>query len=149
MGEAKTGTSSSSHFDTLNRFYAAEQRYVAAGGAKAQADFSEVAAYFHPEVVARQGPSVPYPGEWTGKDAVRKFFEVFTETWSALELTDTKYFEGETGIAITLRMRATARSTGKRLDTWVAHFFTIEDGLIRELNVFYLDPVQTKEVTLP
>jgi ketosteroid isomerase-like protein len=149
MDKSNSGASAGSHIDTLNSFYAAEQRYVAAGGAKAHADFSEVAAHFHPEVVARQGPSVPYPGEWKGIDAIRKFFEVFTETWSTLELTEIKYFEGETGLAITLRMRATARSTGKRLDTLVGHFFTIEDRLIREINVFYLDPVQTKEVTLP
>ncbi len=149
MEKPNNGASCGNHFDTLNSYYAAEQRYVAAGGAKAQADFSEVAAHFHPEIVARQGPTVPYPGDWKGIDAVQKFFEVFTETWSTLELTETTYFEGETGLAITMRMRATAKSTGKRLDTRVAHFITIEDGLIREFNVFYLDPVQAREVTLP
>jgi ketosteroid isomerase-like protein len=135
--------------DTLNAFYAAEQRYVAAGGAKAQADYSEMEALFHPDIVGRQGPSVPFPGDWPGKDGVRKFFEVFTDTWSTLDLSDIQHFEGESGVVVTLRMRATARATGKVLDTRVAHVFTIENGLIREISVYYFDPVQVTAVTLP
>lgn len=135
--------------DTLNAFYAAEQRYVAAGGAKAQADYSEMEVLFHPDIVGRQGPSVPYPGDWNGKEGVREFFEVFSDTWSTLDLSDIHHFEGETGVVVTLRMRATARSTGKLLDTRVAHVFTIENGVIREISVFYFDPVQVTAVTLP
>lgn len=138
-----------SPMDTLNAFYAAEQRYVAAGGAKAQADYGEMEALFHPDIVGRQGPSVPFPGEWKGREGVRKFFEVFTDTWATLDLSDINHFVGEAGVAVTLRMRATARNTGKLLDTRVAHVFMIENGLIREINVFYFDPVQVKAVTLP
>lgn len=137
------------YIDKLNKFYDAEQRYVAAGGAPAGADFSEVGAHFHPDVVARQGPTVPYGGDWHGIEAIEKFFAQFTETWSSLELSDIRFFEGETGVAITMRMQATARTTGKQLDTLVGHFLIFEDGLIRDFNVFYLDPVQVKEVTLP
>lgn len=138
-----------SPMDTLNGFYTAEQRYVAAGGAKANADYSEMASFFHPDIVGRQGPSVPFPGDWVGKDGVKKFFEVFSDTWSTLDLSDINHFEGETGVVVTLRMKATSRATGKLLDTRVAHAFTIEDGLIREITVYYFDPVQVKAVTLP
>lgn len=134
--------------DTLNSFYAAEQRFVSAGGFEARADFGEVGAHFHSDVIARQGPTVPYPGDWHGVDGVEEFFRAFTQCWSSLDLTEIRTFEGQTGVAVTMRMRATARETGKLLDTQVGHFFIIEDGLIRELNVFYLDPVQVKHVTL-
>lgn len=135
--------------DTLARFYEAEQRYVAAGGAKAGADFSEMTSFLHPDVVGRQGPTVPYPGDWHGPAGIEQFFAVFTETWSSLELSDIQYFEGETGLAIQMRMRATAVATGKSLDTMVGHFLTFEDGLIREFNVYYRDPVHVFEVTQP
>lgn len=133
----------------LDSFYDAEQRYVAAGGAKAGADFSEMAAHFHPDVVARQGPTVPYPGDWHGVTSIERFFAVFSETWSTLELTEIQYFEGESGLAIQMRMQATSVVTGKRLDTLVGHFLLFKDGLIREFNVFYQDPVQVLEATQP
>jgi ketosteroid isomerase-like protein len=142
-----SATSSSGFIATLNSFYEAEQRYVAAGGAKAGADFGEMAAHLHPDVVARQGPTVPYPGDWHGIDGVERFFTVFSETWSTLELSEIQYFEGESGLAIKMRMRATAVATGKSLDTLCGHFLIFEDGLIREFNVFYKDPVQVLEAT--
>ena len=137
------------YLDLLHSFYAAEQRYVDAGGAPAGADFSEVAAHLHPSVVVRQGPTVPFAGDWHGIAAVEEFFAHFTDTWSSLELADVRSFEGQTGVAITMRMQATARRTGKLLDTQVGHFYVFEDGLIREINVFYLDPVGVKQVTEP
>lgn len=138
-----------SHLDTLNSFYDAEQRYVAAGGAAADADFTEMAAFLHPEVVVRQGPTVPFPGNWCKIAAVERFFALFTETWSALRLENIQLFEGDTGVAVTMGMQATARNTGKLLDTQVGHFFIFEDGLIRQITVFYLDPVEVRNVTLP
>lgn len=135
------------HYDTLNAFYAAEQRYVRAGGLEAGADFGEIAALFHPQMVCHQGPSLPYAGDWRGADGLEQFFATFTATWSWLELSDIRYFSGDTGVAITMHMRATARATGKELRTTVAHFLIIEEGLIREFNVFYDDPVAIREVT--
>jgi ketosteroid isomerase-like protein len=135
--------------ETLHSFYDAEQRFVSAGGFEADADFSEVVSHFHPQVIARQGPTVPYAGDWHGHDGVEQFFRAFTQCWSSLALSEIRSFEGESGVAVTMRMEATARATGKPLDTLVGHFFIIDDGLIRELNVFYLDPVGVKQVTLP
>ena len=142
-------TTSPGYSEVLSSFYEAEQRYVAAGGAKAGADFSEMAAHLHPDVVGRQGPTVPYPGDWHGAEGFQRFFALFSETWSSLELSDIQYFEGETGLAIQMRMQATSVATGKRLDTMVGHFLTFEDGLIREFNVYYRDPVHVAEVTRP
>lgn len=134
--------------DVLHSFYETEQRYVAAGGAPAGADFTELGSHLHPDIVARQGPTVPWPGEWHGAAGMERLFAEFTETWSSLQLTDIKHFEGEDGVAIYMRMRATARSTGKLLDTRVGHFMMFRDGLISEINVFYLDPVEVMRVTM-
>jgi ketosteroid isomerase-like protein len=149
MSTTESEGSSSGFMATLNSFYDAEQRYVAAGGAKAGADFSEMASHLHPDIVARQGPTVPYPGDWHGIAGIERFFAVFSETWSALELTEIQYFEGDTGLAIQMRMRATAVATGKHLDTLVGHFLIFEDGLIRNFNVLYQDPVGVLQVTQP
>jgi ketosteroid isomerase-like protein len=149
MSEAHPEASSNGFIATLNSFYEAEQRYVGAGGARSGADFSEMAAHLHPDVVARQGPTVPYPGDWHGVEGIERFFAVFTQTWSTLKLTEIQFFQGESGLAIQMRMQATAVATGKSLDTLVGHFLSFEDGLIREFNVFYQDPVQVLEATQP
>ena len=140
-------TAADDYMATLNSFYEAEQRYVAAGGAKAGADFSEMAAHLHPDVVGRQGPDLPYPGDWHGIAGFERFFAVFTETWSTLNLTDIQYFAGETGLAIQMRMQATSAATGRSLDTRVGHFLTFEDGLIRDFTVYYHDPLQVMAAT--
>ena len=132
----------------LDSFYAAEVRYISAGGAAAGADFSEMASHFHQNVVVHQGPTVPYGGDWRGIDGVERFFAVHSQTWETLDLSDIGYFEGESGVAVTLRMRAIARRTGRSVDTRTAGFLTFEGGLIRDFTVFYLDPVQVRDANL-
>ncbi|WP_433496968.1 nuclear transport factor 2 family protein [Sphaerimonospora sp. CA-214678] len=149
MSATDTESPASGFVATLNSYYEAEQRYVAAGGAKAGADFSEMAAHLHQDVVGRQGPATPYPGEWHGVAGIERFFAVFSETWSSLNLSEIQYFEGEAGLAIQMRMQATAAATGKSLETLVGHFVIFRDGLIREFNVYYYDTVQVLEATRP
>lgn len=137
-----------SHYRTrLESFYAAEVRYVAAGGAKANADFSEMSAHFHPRAVIRQGPSVPYAGEWCGAEEIERFFAVHSDAWSSLDLSEIEYYAGDHGVAISLRMRATARSTGRQVDTRIGQFIIFGGDLIRDFSVFYFDPVQVKHAT--
>ncbi|MTD54935.1 nuclear transport factor 2 family protein [Amycolatopsis pithecellobii] len=149
MTEQHSESGFGNHRAALESFYAEEVKYVAAGGARAGADFAGMAAHLHPDVVVHQGPSVPYPGDWQGIAGLERFFAVFSDTWLSLDLSETKYFEGETGVAISLRMRATARRTGKTVDTRIGQFLTFDHGLIRDFTVFYLDPVQVGEATLP
>jgi hypothetical protein len=140
-------TISSSHRQTLDGFYEAEIRYVAAGGAAAGADFGDMAAFLHRDVTVHQGPVVPYSGEWVGINELQRFFKIYSETWSSLDLSDVRYFDGPSGVAIFLRMVATASATGKEVDTRIGQFITFEQALIRRLDVFYLDPLQVRIAT--
>ncbi len=133
----------------LGSFYAAEIRYVDAGGAQADASFTEMAAYLHPEVVLHQGPSVPFSGDWVGADGVERFFHVFSETWLSLELSERHYYAGSAGVAISQRMAATARATGRHVNTRVAHVIHFDNELIRDWTVFYLDPATVTAAIRP
>jgi ketosteroid isomerase-like protein len=142
-------TAPGDHLRSLLSYYDAEQRWIAAGGAPAGADFSEVGAHFHPDVVTHQGPTVPYPGDWHGIAGLQALFAAFSRTWSSLELTGIRCFEGDSGVATTMRMQATSRGSGKRLDTSVAHLYAFDGALIQELTIYYLDPVSLREATVP
>jgi ketosteroid isomerase-like protein len=147
MADLRVPASSEGYRALLDSFYAAEVRYIAEGGAAAGADFSDMASHFHADVVVHQGPTVPYGGDWRGIDGVERFFAAHSETWQTLDLSDIRYFEGDTGVAVTLRMRAIARRTGRSVDTRTAGLLTFEDGLIRDFRVFYFDPVQVRDAT--
>ncbi|WP_331748273.1 nuclear transport factor 2 family protein [Streptomyces chartreusis] len=133
----------------MDRFYDAEVRYIAAGGAAAGADFSEMASCLHRDVVMHQGPSVPFPGDWVGIDELERFFAVLSETWIAMEILDRSYFIGDEGVAISMRGVLTSRATGRIIEMNVGQVITMTDGLIRDWTVFYEDPVKVGEICLP
>jgi ketosteroid isomerase-like protein len=129
------------HVVLLKRFYDAEMRYVAAGGAPRGADFSDMAACFHPEAVMRQGPNAPFPGDWAGLAEIERFFAVLSDTWISAEGLENTYFTGDDGVAVSMRVQLTSRATGTSVDAHLAQFITFEDGLIRDFTVFYFDPL--------
>jgi uncharacterized protein len=125
----------------MDHFYDAEVRFIEAGGAAAGADFSEMAACFHPDVVMHQGPSVPFPGDWVGREGLRDFFAVLSETWSDMAILDRAYYVGDDGVAITMRGVLTSRATGRSVEMDVSQVILMSEGLIRDWTVFYDDPV--------
>jgi len=133
----------------LEGFYAAEMRYVALGGPRGGATFDEMAAYFHPTAVMRQGPSTPFPGDWSGIDGVERFFRVLSDTWSAAEGLDLQYYTGARGVAVSMHVTLTSRATGRSVDAHLAQFVSFADGLIADFAVQYLDPVAVSAVCYP
>ena len=125
----------------LDRFYDAEVRYMNAGGPAGGADFSEVGACLHPDVVFRHGPSVPYPGDWHGHDGVQRLFETMSNTWSELHFHEVNYFFNETGVAIKVAGLLRSRETGTAVAGEAGQFVTVQDGLIKDWTTFFLDPL--------
>jgi len=146
MDQLDSASRSRARTAVLDDFYAAEMRFIARGGPKRGATFAEMARCFHPDAVMRQGPSVPFPGGWSGLAEVERFFDVLSDTWAAAEGMEVAYFEGEAGVAVSMHVELTSRATGRTLDSHLAQFITFEDGLIRDFTVFYLDPVAISRV---
>jgi hypothetical protein len=130
----------------LDRFYDAEMRYIAAGGARAGASFAEMAACLHPQAVMHMGPDVPFPGDWVGIEGVERFFGILAETWSSMVITDVKYYQRDDGVAISMRVALTSIATGQTAHARLLQFITIDEGLIRDFTVFYLDPLRLRQV---
>jgi len=139
---ANSPTRRLSPVELMHELYAAEVRYISAGGAQAGADFSEMAACMHPDVVMHQGPSTPFPGDWVGISEVQRFFSVLADTWSGMEINDIEYYEAGDALAMTMNGRLTSRATGRTLEAAkCAQIITFKEGLIHDWTVFYLDPV--------
>lgn len=130
----------------LDEFFAAEVRYIAAGGASRGADFGEMRALLHPEAVMHQGPSVPWPGDWIGVDGLEAFFSTLSDTWSHMKIGDVKKYRRDDGVAVSVLGTLTSRRTGRTVHAEASHFISLRDGLIHDWTVFFLDPVKLKEV---
>lgn len=119
----------------LQRFYEAEARYMPAE----HPDFAPVAATLHPDCLICEPASLPYGGEWRGRDGVERWIRLFRLTWSSLDVRDSEIFgEGETLFSRS-HVYAKARTTDKVADWYLLQLFTFKTGLVLELRPFHWD----------
>jgi ketosteroid isomerase-like protein len=118
--------------------YAAEQRYLAAGG-PGVADFCTLAPFFAPDVVLRQADSLPYGGTWRGHDGMERFFRAMSATWSTFDMVGQRFLAtGKTSVVET-HVDALARATGRRLEFPILQTIDIVGGRIAEVRPYYWD----------
>lgn len=128
-------------WSVMERFYAAEAAYVAAGG-YGKASYDQVAAYLDPEVVLHQAPGLPFTGTgmWQGRDGMERFLTVFSEVWESMEFLNQEHWgEGDT-VIVRNRVRFRARATGQEIETMIVQLITVRAGRMLECRPFYWDP---------
>ena len=75
--------------DVIERFYAAEAAYMAAGGGDADASFADMAATLDPDVVLHQSPDLPWGGEFHGHAGYEDWARRMSRAFDRLEVRDT------------------------------------------------------------
>ncbi|GHG54524.1 nuclear transport factor 2 family protein [Streptomyces griseocarneus] len=122
----------------LSGMYAAEARYLAAGG-PGEAPFDLLAPFFAPDVVLHQADALPYGGTWRGHAGLERFFLAMSEAWESFDMVEQEFLAtGATAVVLT-RVRARARATGRELTFPILQTIRVEDGRIREVHPFYWD----------
>lgn len=133
----------------LRGMYAAEARYLAAGG-PGRASFDLLAPFFAADVVLHQAAALPYGGTWRGHAGMADFFEAMSAVWESFEIGEQRFLAtGGTAPDATLvvhtRVRARARATGRALDFPILQTVTVQGGAIREIRPFYWDTAAVAE----
>ncbi|TXK35495.1 nuclear transport factor 2 family protein [Nonomuraea sp. C10] len=125
----------------MERFYAAEAAYVAAGGF-GQASYEDVAALLDPEVVLHQAPGLPFTGTgtWRGHDGMERFLARFSEVWESMEFLEQEHWGDKNTLVVRNRVRFRARATGREVDTSIMQLITVKNGRMVECRPFYWDP---------
>ncbi|MFG3441202.1 nuclear transport factor 2 family protein [Nonomuraea sp. NPDC047897] len=125
----------------MERFYAAEAAYVAAGGYGA-ADYAEVAVHLDPEVVLHQAPGLPFTGTgtWRGHDGLERFLARFSELWESMEFLEQEHWGDGDTVVVRNRVRFRARATGRDVETEILQLIRVRDGRMLECRPFYWDP---------
>jgi hypothetical protein len=118
--------------------YAAEVRYLAAGG-PGKADFAELAPFFDPQVVLYQAEGLPYGGTWHGHDGMERFFLAMSRTWESFEMKEQEILADQDTIVVWTLVHARARATGQELDFPIVQTIRVLNGRISEVRPFYWD----------
>ncbi|WP_067473975.1 nuclear transport factor 2 family protein [Actinomadura hibisca] len=138
---SKTHSAATDAWSVMERFYAAEAAYVAAGG-YGKADYQEVAVHLDPDVVLHQAPGLPFTGTgtWRGHDGMERFLAAFAETWESMEFLDQQHWGDGDTVVVGNRVRFRSRATGRDVETHIVQLIKVRDGRMLECRPFYWDP---------
>lgn len=124
--------------DVLKGMYAAEERFLAAGG-PGKASFDSLAPYFAPDVVLHQADALPYGGTWRGHQGMERFMIAMSEAWESFEMVEQTFVSAANPIVVLTQVRARARASGQQLEFPILQTITVEAGQITEVRPFYWD----------
>ncbi len=102
--------------------------------------FDAARALLHRDFVVHEAGGLPYSGEYHGAEG---FFELLGKMNEAMELTpgdSFQYLLADDTVAIRGRLRLTSRASGESVEMSLVEIYTIRDGLIVDLDVYYKDP---------
>jgi uncharacterized protein len=102
--------------------------------------FDDARALLHHDLVVYEAGGLPYSGEYRSPDG---FFELFGKMNQVMELTPgeaVQYLLAGDAVAIQGRLKFTSRASGKSVEMSLVEIYTVRDGLIVELDVYYKDP---------
>ena len=113
------------------------ERFVVAFG---EGRLDDALSLLQDDFVVHAAGGVPYSGDYQGAQG---FSELITKIIEVLELTpspDMQYLVDGDKVVLYYRLTFTARASGDSVEMGVAEVFSVRDGLIAELDVFYKDP---------
>ena len=112
------------------------QAYFAAAGKQ---DAAALFATLAEDAVITVPASLPYGGTYTGTGGFTQALAGFASAWENSETTDlTLIADGAIVVALS-RMTATARSSGRPIDTRIAEVFHLKEGKITQVQPYYQD----------
>ena len=96
--------------------------------------------FVHADIVAHEPPSLPYGGEWRGKDGFLGLMQKIHESVK-VEATPGGLHEADATDTIVAVYRATftSHATGAAITMDVSEVYGFTDGLISSANIFYKD----------
>jgi uncharacterized protein len=124
--------------DSADENLAIVRRFMNSAGEDKRAERADL---LRDDCVVKTASGLSFSGEYHGK---RGFFDLRAKMDEIAELAPTLITMsslGEHAVAVHLRLMFTARSSDQSVETDVVELYTIKDGQIVELDVYYKDPL--------
>jgi ketosteroid isomerase-like protein len=100
----------------------------------------EACSLLHHDFVVHEAGGLPYSGDYRGPNG---FVELVRKMNDVLELTPghmTQHALSDDTVASMFRLTFTSRASRKSIQMGLVEVYTVRDGLITELDVYYKDP---------
>lgn len=111
-------------------------------------DIDYVLSILTDDVTVHECANVPYPGDHRGKDAFMKLAQAFGEMWDIQAPLDLEILPaGDDKVLVQVGIDAIARPTGTPIRIRIAEVYTIRDGKIADIVVYYWDNVEMAKAT--
>jgi ketosteroid isomerase-like protein len=100
----------------------------------------------HDDVIVREAPSLPYGGDHRGPEGFVHVYETVQKLWEFTHEFDYTYYDaGPENVLLMVEVGAIARATGSPVPMRLAELFTVRDGRIAMIDVFYWDTAQMRD----
>jgi len=108
--------------------------------AVARGEWDTVADFMADDLVIYEPPSLPYGGEWCGRDALQKLYAHVMTFWEDPVVTWQELVGGDKYAVALLHFTVTAKSSGKRFETHIAEVTEFDDaGKMATMRIHYFD----------
>jgi uncharacterized protein len=99
------------------------------------------------DVVVREPGSLPYGGEYHGREGVRRHAAGWMRTWSVLQPGDERklgaaFVEAGDDVVVRWRLRARAPDGNGMLDMPMVSLYRLRNGKVVEARMFYSDTAE-------
>ena len=112
--------------------------YDAAG----QRDWTTVESLCSDDLVITEPASLPFGGEYRGRDALLRLFIIVMDYWDNPKVTVNNVIGDDVDAAVLLTFTMTSKHTGRTFTQSVAETAKSKDGLVTEMRIHYFDTAE-------
>ncbi|CAN1522405.1 SnoaL-like domain containing protein [Sphingomonadaceae bacterium] len=115
-----------------------------------QGDWDIVENFFADDFLIYEPPSLPYGGEWHGKDALRRLYAHVMAYWEAPKVEWIDLLGSETYTVALLHFSMTSRASGERFSQHVTEVTRFNSyGKMTEMRIHYFDAGEVARIAGP
>ncbi|MBO6638216.1 MAG: nuclear transport factor 2 family protein [Roseitalea sp.] len=109
-------------------------------------DIHAVLDGLHPDVDVIQVESLPYGGVYRGHDGFKRLLGDLDAAWQVFDVKPFEYLDAGEKIVVRMTCKATARASGRDIETEMQEVFSFRNGKVSEIKVFYWDTAKVRDV---
>lgn len=107
--------------------------------ALAAGDLDRMMAVAGPDTVVHEAENLPYAGDIVGVDGIRTDLLGKMSAVSDLAVTETSVAQAGDRVLVQMTGEFTSKATGRTVAMPMIEIYTVRDGKIRDIDVFYKD----------
>jgi ketosteroid isomerase-like protein len=105
-----------------------------------EGDFEEMGRLLHDDFIAHEAGGLPYSGDYRGLSGFRNLLEKMNHAMTLSPGPFTSEPLGKNAVVLRFSLTFTARSSGRSVTMDLIEVYTLRNGKIVDLDVYYKDP---------